>query len=75
MPHPKSMHNNYGERCSRTAPYQESQEVVAQCYSCHTAATPLGHKDNEGKAVGNVHGLYYKFHGSAHPISMKFDVI
>jgi GATA-binding protein len=49
--------------------------VAAQCYNCHTTATPLWRKDDEGKTVCNACGLYYKLHGSARPISMKSDVI
>ncbi|KAG1796455.1 uncharacterized protein HD556DRAFT_1190621, partial [Suillus plorans] len=45
------------------------------CYNCHTTATPLRRKDAEGKTVCNVCGLYYKLHSSAHPISMKSDII
>ncbi|KAG1793000.1 uncharacterized protein HD556DRAFT_1238627, partial [Suillus plorans] len=37
--------------------------------------TPLWRKDDEGKTVCNVCGLYYKLHGSARPISMKSDII
>ncbi|KAL4242458.1 GATA-type domain-containing protein [Abortiporus biennis] len=75
-PRPKSMRNNHGEGRSQAAPRQESQEVVvAQCYNCHTTATPLWRKDDEGKTVCNACGLYYKLHGSARPISMKSDVI
>ncbi|KAJ7038960.1 hypothetical protein C8F04DRAFT_950595, partial [Mycena alexandri] len=48
---------------------------AAQCYNCHTTATPLWRKDDEGKTVCNACGLYYKLHGSARPISMKSDVI
>ncbi|KAG6827220.1 hypothetical protein H0H92_012741 [Tricholoma furcatifolium] len=48
---------------------------TAQCYNCHTTATPLWRKDDEGKTVCNACGLYYKLHGSARPISMKSDVI
>ncbi|KAI0077011.1 hypothetical protein K474DRAFT_1571619, partial [Panus rudis PR-1116 ss-1] len=70
-PRPKSMRNNHGEGRSQAAPRQESQEVVAQCYNCHTTATPLWRKDDEGKTVCNA----YKLHGSARPISMKSDVI
>ncbi|KAJ7894986.1 hypothetical protein B0H14DRAFT_2176004, partial [Mycena olivaceomarginata] len=45
------------------------------CYNCHTTATPLWRKGDEGKTVWNTCGLYYKLHGSARPISMKSDVI
>ncbi|EIW76948.1 hypothetical protein CONPUDRAFT_110709 [Coniophora puteana RWD-64-598 SS2] len=48
---------------------------TAQCYNCHTTATPLWRKDDEGKTVCNACGLYFKLHGSARPISMKSDVI
>ncbi|KAI6009178.1 hypothetical protein EDC04DRAFT_2581722 [Pisolithus marmoratus] len=47
----------------------------AQCYNCHTTATPLWRKDDEGKTVCNACGVYYKLHGSARLISMKSDVI
>ncbi|KAH9914081.1 uncharacterized protein BXZ73DRAFT_55169 [Epithele typhae] len=70
-PRPKSMRNSHGEGRAQAAPRQESQEVVAQCYNCHTTATPLWRKDDEGKTVCNA----YKLHGSARPISMKSDVI
>ncbi|KAH9962510.1 hypothetical protein BGW80DRAFT_1180831 [Lactifluus volemus] len=46
-----------------------------QCHNCHTTATPLWRKDDEGKTVCNACGLYFKLHGSARPISMKSDVI
>ncbi|CAL1698472.1 unnamed protein product [Somion occarium] len=74
-PRPKSMRNSHGENRSQAAPRQESQEIVAQCYNCHTTATPLWRKDDEGKTVCNACGLYFKLHGSARPISMKSDVI
>ncbi|OAX33802.1 hypothetical protein K503DRAFT_658286, partial [Rhizopogon vinicolor AM-OR11-026] len=47
----------------------------AQCYDCHTTATPSWRKDDKGKMVCNACGLYYKLHGSTHPISMKSDII
>ncbi|KAI3607043.1 siderophore biosynthesis regulatory protein [Moniliophthora roreri] len=74
-PRPKTMRNSHGEGRSQTAPRQETVDVVAQCYNCHTTATPLWRKDDEGKTVCNACGLYYKLHGSARPISMKSDVI
>ncbi|KZT00625.1 uncharacterized protein LAESUDRAFT_745783 [Laetiporus sulphureus 93-53] len=74
-PRPKSMRNNHGEGRAQNVPRQDAQEVAAQCYNCHTTATPLWRKDDEGKTVCNACGLYYKLHGSARPISMKSDVI
>ncbi|KAJ2929496.1 hypothetical protein H1R20_g7595, partial [Candolleomyces eurysporus] len=74
-PRPKSMRNNHGEGRTQAAPRQETVDVMAQCYNCHTTATPLWRKDDEGKTVCNACGLYYKLHGSARPISMKSDVI
>ncbi|KIK66450.1 hypothetical protein GYMLUDRAFT_239399 [Collybiopsis luxurians FD-317 M1] len=75
-PRPKTMRNQHGEgRSANNAPRPETVEVMAQCYNCHTTATPLWRKDDEGKTVCNACGLYYKLHGSARPISMKSDVI
>ncbi|KLO13601.1 hypothetical protein SCHPADRAFT_940262 [Schizopora paradoxa] len=77
-PRPKSMRNNHGEGRSQTTPRTDSNDAMgepAQCYNCHTTATPLWRKDDEGKTVCNACGLYYKLHGSARPISMKSDVI
>ncbi|KAF8961654.1 hypothetical protein BDZ97DRAFT_1905490 [Flammula alnicola] len=78
-PRPKSMRNSHGAegRTSQVAPRPETVDVMvaAQCYNCHTTATPLWRKDDEGKTVCNACGLYYKLHGSARPISMKSDVI
>ncbi|TEB06342.1 hypothetical protein FA13DRAFT_1760170 [Coprinellus micaceus] len=74
-PRPKSMRNNHGEGRAQAAPRQETVDVMAQCYNCHTTATPLWRKDDEGKTVCNACGLYYKLHGTARPISMKSDVI
>ncbi|PFH49302.1 hypothetical protein AMATHDRAFT_76249 [Amanita thiersii Skay4041] len=74
-PRPKSMRSTHGEGRTQAAPRQETVDVMAQCYNCHTTATPLWRKDDEGKTVCNACGLYYKLHGSARPISMKSDVI
>ncbi|KAG1869330.1 hypothetical protein DFJ58DRAFT_714092 [Suillus subalutaceus] len=65
-PRPKSMRASHGEG---------RRGGSAQCYNCHTTATPLWRKDDEGKTVCNACGLYYKLHGSARPISMKSDII
>ncbi|KAH7923014.1 hypothetical protein BV22DRAFT_1036849 [Leucogyrophana mollusca] len=79
---PKRVHNSHGDGCEgsrqQAVPRQELFDVMvgsAQCYNCHTTATPLWRKDDEGKTVCNACGLYYKLHGSARPISMKSDVI
>ncbi|THU78016.1 hypothetical protein K435DRAFT_973704 [Dendrothele bispora CBS 962.96] len=74
-PRPKTMRNTHGEGRAQAQPRPETVDVMAQCYNCHTTATPLWRKDDEGKTVCNACGLYYKLHGSARPISMKSDVI
>ncbi|KAG2102558.1 uncharacterized protein F5147DRAFT_560501, partial [Suillus discolor] len=84
-PRPKSMHASHGEGrrgwcvifgfcivhavlgCSTTAFFFFCDTVLV--------ATPLWRKDDEGKTICNVCGLYYKLHGSACPISMKSDII
>ncbi|KAJ7161193.1 hypothetical protein C8R46DRAFT_904775, partial [Mycena filopes] len=76
-PRPKTMRSvgGGGEGRGGTSVRAEAVDVMAQCYNCHTTATPLWRKDDEGKTVCNACGLYYKLHGSARPISMKSDVI
>ncbi|KAF7307929.1 hypothetical protein MKEN_01153800 [Mycena kentingensis (nom. inval.)] len=80
-PRPKTMRNSGGGDGgarggqSVRAEAVDVMEAPAQCYNCHTTATPLWRKDDEGKTVCNACGLYYKLHGSARPISMKSDVI
>ncbi|KAK7026437.1 hypothetical protein VNI00_015672 [Paramarasmius palmivorus] len=73
-PRPKTMRNSHGEGRNQSTPRQGDRRR-SQCYNCHTTATPLWRKDDEGKTVCNACGLYYKLHGSARPISMKSDVI
>ncbi|KAJ7224567.1 hypothetical protein GGX14DRAFT_350375 [Mycena pura] len=75
-PRPKTMRNSgTGGEGRGQSVRSETVDVMAQCYNCHTTATPLWRKDDEGKTVCNACGLYYKLHGSARPISMKSDVI
>ncbi|KAI6025484.1 hypothetical protein EDC04DRAFT_2573818 [Pisolithus marmoratus] len=84
-PRPKTMRSTQVERHSNTSTSHVpthppthtpiSSNSHTQCYNCHTTATPLWRKDDEGKTVCNACGLYYKLHGSARPISMKSDVI
>ncbi|KAG2086086.1 uncharacterized protein F5147DRAFT_588699 [Suillus discolor] len=74
-PRPKSMRASHGEGRRGGASSLASALSTAQCYNCHTTATPLWRKDDEGKTVCNACGLYYKLHGSARPISMKSDII
>ncbi|KAG2137841.1 uncharacterized protein EDB93DRAFT_1090984 [Suillus bovinus] len=74
-PRPKSMRASHGEGRRGGALSLASALSTAQCYNCHTTATPLWRKDDEGKTVCNACGLYYKLHGSARPISMKSDII
>ncbi|KAJ3835498.1 hypothetical protein F5878DRAFT_543062, partial [Lentinula raphanica] len=76
-PRPKTMRNQHGGEGGRGSSAGAGLNDIhtAQCYNCHTTATPLWRKDDEGKTVCNACGLYYKLHGSARPISMKSDVI
>ncbi|KAJ7769570.1 hypothetical protein DFH07DRAFT_1005700, partial [Mycena maculata] len=75
-PRPKTMRNTGGGGEGRGQSVRaEAVDIMAQCYNCHTTATPLWRKDDEGKTVCNACGLYYKLHGAARPISMKSDVI
>ncbi|KAJ7614964.1 hypothetical protein FB45DRAFT_758213 [Roridomyces roridus] len=75
-PRPKTMRNTAGGGEGRgQSARSETVDVMAQCYNCHTTATPLWRKDDEGKTVCNACGLYYKLHGAPRPISMKSDVI
>ncbi|KAF7343920.1 hypothetical protein MVEN_01680700 [Mycena venus] len=70
-PRPKTMRNTGGGGEGRGQSVRaEAVDVMAQCYNCHTTATPLWRKDDEGKTVCNAY-----LHGSARPISMKSDVI
>ncbi|KIK61095.1 hypothetical protein GYMLUDRAFT_59059 [Collybiopsis luxurians FD-317 M1] len=75
-PRPKTMRNQYGKgHLEHNGLRPETAEVMTRCNNCHTTATPLWRKDDEGKTNCNACGLYYKQHGSARPISMKADVI
>ncbi|KAJ7336828.1 hypothetical protein DFH08DRAFT_784137 [Mycena albidolilacea] len=75
-PRPKTMRNTGGGgKDRRQSVHAEAVDVMAQCYNCHTTATPLWRKDDEGKTACNACGLYYTLHSSARRISMKSDVI
>ncbi|THG92811.1 hypothetical protein EW145_g8578, partial [Phellinidium pouzarii] len=53
-PRPKSMRNQHGEARSQATPRNDSSDPMgepAQCYNCHTMATPLWRKDDEGKTL------------------------
>ena len=43
-----------GEYQPKRPSHIRSQRGLAQCYNCHTTATPLWRKDDEGKTVCNA---------------------
>ncbi|CAK5276797.1 unnamed protein product [Mycena citricolor] len=63
-PRPKTMRSVGTSEGRGQSARSEVVDVVAQCYNCHTTATPLWRKDDEGKTVCNACGLYYKLHGA-----------
>ncbi|KLO16722.1 glucocorticoid receptor-like (DNA-binding domain), partial [Schizopora paradoxa] len=48
-------------------------DVPVQCFNCHTKATPLWRKDDEGRTICNACGLYFKLHGSPRPIPLDSE--
>ncbi|KAG9102405.1 hypothetical protein FRC06_002022 [Ceratobasidium sp. 370] len=78
-PRPKTLRNSGGEGGSRnpgwhaprTGDNSESMGEPVSCYNCHTTATPLWRKDEEGRTLCNA----LKLHGERRPSSMKSDVI
>ncbi|QRW13947.1 GATA type zinc finger [Ceratobasidium sp. AG-Ba] len=82
-PRPKTLRNSGGEGGSRNPGWHaprsgeatESMGEPVSCYNCHTTATPLWRKDEEGRTLCNACGLYLKLHGERRPSSMKSDVI
>ncbi|KDQ11228.1 hypothetical protein BOTBODRAFT_462541 [Botryobasidium botryosum FD-172 SS1] len=83
-PRPKTLRNNSGEGGGRAAGWgsnrhtegtESTTDAVVQCYNCHTTATPLWRKDEEGRTLCNACGLYLKLHGEKRPSSMKSDII
>ncbi|XP_064597389.1 transcription factor GATA-4-like [Liolophura sinensis] len=52
-----------------------SRRVGLSCANCHTTATTLWRRNNEGEPVCNACGLYYKLHGVNRPLAMKKDGI
>ncbi|CAE7106269.1 unnamed protein product [Rhizoctonia solani] len=84
-PRPKTLRNSGGEGGTRNPGWHaprgggsgdgENMGEPVSCYNCHTTATPLWRKDEEGRTLCNACGLYLKLHGERRPSSMKSDVI
>ncbi|QRW26321.1 GATA type zinc finger [Rhizoctonia solani] len=83
-PRPKTLRNSGGEGGSRNPGWHaprggnadgDNMGEPVSCYNCHTTATPLWRKDEEGRTLCNACGLYLKLHGERRPSSMKSDVI
>ncbi|KAG5459429.1 MAG: hypothetical protein BJ554DRAFT_169, partial [Olpidium bornovanus] len=45
------------------------------CANCRTKTTPLWRRDEEGNAICNACGLYYKLHNVHRPVAMKRNII
>ncbi|KAJ1674483.1 hypothetical protein EV182_003188, partial [Spiromyces aspiralis] len=46
-----------------------------ECTNCKTTQTPLWRRDEDGNALCNACGLYYKLHKAKRPLSFKTGVI
>ncbi|KAJ8489669.1 hypothetical protein ONZ45_g13488 [Pleurotus djamor] len=76
--HAQAAPGGRGRSISPSRPSKHTQVRVgpeAECYNCHTTATPLWRKDGEGETVCNACGLFYKLHGVARPLSMRSNVV